>query len=632
MEKVAEKAGTATGKAYDSAEKKGKSFGQKVIGGAKKIQKTIQHPITTIKENLVKALKKAGKEIDETGDKSKDTKKDLDSLGDAGTSAGDTIKDSINGAIAKVAALKVAFELAKQGIDFFKNAATTIVELGVSAEGTSAKFDALFDDKGIKKWSENFSAAINRNKTEVQGFLVQNKVMYQELGLSGEVADELSKITTSLAYDLGSKFKMDDAEALSVMQDYLRGNTAALLEYGIQIDDATLKQTSISMGLGANIDKLDEASAAQVRLNALMENSTSIQRQAAESQEGYANGLKGIKAKIADLGEKAAAKFEPAFTKVTDAILKAWPQIEPPLLQLIEMLGNGIANNAPTLIGFATTALPPLISTLQEVFQAAEPIGTVLIDLATTVIPPLVSSLAPLVGTIADLAETILPPFGEIIGKIATTIVPPLIEIFQTLNDTILEPVLMPLLGTLADAILPAVKIGLEATIPVLQALSPILELIGTGLGKVVGFLGKIVEYAAGGIGTLVEKIGGIFGGKDVGTKADIPHNAGGTNNFGGGWTHINERGGELAFLPSGTQIIPADRSRDLIEEAAGQSSSNNTITINVQVEVNGSADEKAMANIEEKMKKIAADVAETICKKIEDDGRRKRAIQEGYA
>ena len=155
----------------------------------------------------------------------------------------------------------------------------------------------------------------------------------------------------------------------------------------------------------------------------------------------------------------------------------------------------------------------------------------------------------------------------------------------------------MPLLGTLADAILPAVKIGLEATIPVLQALSPILELIGTGLGKVVGFLGKIVEYAAGGIGTLVEKIGGIFGGKDVGTKADIPHNAGGTNTFGGGWTHINERGGVLAFLPSGTQIIPADMSRDCIEEDAGQSSSNNTITINVQVEVNGSEDGKAMAS-----------------------------------
>ncbi len=632
VEKTAGKAGTTVGKTYDNAEKKGKSFGQKVIGGAKKIQKAIQHPIDTIKDSLPKALKKAGKEIDETGDKSQNTKEDLDKLGDAGTNAGGAIKESINGAIAKVAALKAAFELAKQGIEFIKSAATAIVELGTNAEGTSAKFNALFDDKGIKKWSENFSTAINRNKTEVQGFLVQNKVMYQELGITGKAADELSKITTSLAYDLGSKFKMDDAEALSVMQDYLRGNTAALMEYGIQIDDATLKQTSISMGLGANIDKLDEASAAQVRLNALMENSTSIQRQAAESQEGYANGIKGVKAKIDDLGEKAAARFEPAFTKITDTILKAWPKIEPPLLQLIELLGNGIANNAPALIGFATTALPPLITTLQEVFQAAEPIGTVLAGLATTVIPPLVSSFAPLVGTIANLAQTILPPFGEIIGKIATTVVPPLIEIFKTLNDTVLEPVLMPLLGTLVDAVLPAVKIGLEAISPVLQALSPILELIGTGLGKVVGFLGKIVEYAASGIGTLLEKIGGIFGGKDVGTKADIPHNAGGTNNFGGGWTHINERGGELAYLPSGTQIIPADRSKELIEETAGQSSGGNTITISIQVEVNGNADEKIMASMEEKMKKIAADVAETICKKIGDDGRRKRAIQEGYA
>ena len=74
VEKTAGKAGTTVGKTYDNAEKKGKSFGQKVIGGAKKIQKAIQHPIDTIKDSLPKALKKAGKEIDETGDKSQNTK------------------------------------------------------------------------------------------------------------------------------------------------------------------------------------------------------------------------------------------------------------------------------------------------------------------------------------------------------------------------------------------------------------------------------------------------------------------------------------------------------------------------------------------------------------------------------
>ena len=47
---------------------------------------------------------------------------------------------------------------------------------------------------------------------------------------------------------------------------------------------------------------------------------------------------------------------------------------------------------------------------------------------------------------------------------------------------------------------------------------------------------------------------------------------------FPGGWTRINERGGEIVNLPGGTQIIPHDVSQRL---AGGQ-------TVNVYVTVQG--------------------------------------------
>ena len=37
---------------------------------------------------------------------------------------------------------------------------------------------------------------------------------------------------------------------------------------------------------------------------------------------------------------------------------------------------------------------------------------------------------------------------------------------------------------------------------------------------------------------------------------------ASGTSYFPGGWTRVNERGGEIMRLPGGTQIIPHDVSR----------------------------------------------------------------------
>ena len=60
-----------------------------------------------------------------------------------------------------------------------------------------------------------------------------------------------------------------------------------------------------------------------------------------------------------------------------------------------------------------------------------------------------------------------------------------------------------------------------------------------------------------------------------------MPHNAGGTNNFEGGLTYVNEGGrGELISLPSGAQIIPHDISVEYAKEAARSNSVNGSLDI----------------------------------------------------
>lgn len=44
---------------------------------------------------------------------------------------------------------------------------------------------------------------------------------------------------------------------------------------------------------------------------------------------------------------------------------------------------------------------------------------------------------------------------------------------------------------------------------------------------------------------------------------------AAGTPYFGGGLTWINEHGGEIINLPTGTQIIPSDKSAQMVRENA---------------------------------------------------------------
>lgn len=64
--------------------------------------------------------------------------------------------------------------------------------------------------------------------------------------------------------------------------------------------------------------------------------------------------------------------------------------------------------------------------------------------------------------------------------------------------------------------------------------------------------------------------------------QGDIPMDANGTSYYNGGMGIVNERGGEMQVMPSGTSIIPADRTRQLLEGNGGGNSSGNNVTINV--------------------------------------------------
>lgn len=605
-------------------------FVKKTIQGAGNISKAFLHPVQTIKNKLVSTLEEAGTETKDTGKKAKETEEDYKGMGKAGKDAGTSVKEALGGVLSKLVALKAGFEIVKKGAEIVKNLGTELINIGKETQTVNAKFSAVFEDKEIGAWVDNFSGAVNRSKTEIKSFLVSNKTLYQEMGITGKEADQLSKATTSLAYDIGAALKLDDAEALSAVQDYISGNTTALSQYGIQINDALIKQSALEMGYGSNIDALNDAQMAQVRMNALLENSTAIQRQAAEGQTGYANNVKSLKSIITDFGEKAAEKFSPVFDKLTGSILKSWPKIEAPLLKFIDYLGNGgIGAALPAIADMAATALPPFIDMLTQAFTAAEPIGGALLSLATTALPPLVKALSPVVSIIGELAGTVLPPLGNIIGKIAETIIPPFAQILSTLNKTVITP-LMPVISQIADAVLPALAAGMQALSPLLELVSPVLVGIGTVLGDIVGFLAKVLEYAAGGIGTVLEKVAGFFGG---GEKAgtDIPHNANGTDNFKGGMTYINEQGGEIAVLPSGSKVIPADKSQKMIDGMQGNNGAV-PIIIELNININGQVDD----NIVEELKRIAQTIAEKVSKavyeKMEAKKMEMQAIQEGLA
>lgn len=116
-------------------------------------------------------------------------------------------------------------------------------------------------------------------------------------------------------------------------------------------------------------------------------------------------------------------------------------------------------------------------------------------------------------------------------------------------------------------------------------------ELIGTqqfianmqSISNEVSYVANIIEKLVHNFRTLQNEglyttnLVNPFSGRD--TK--IPGHATGTNYFEGGFTHVNENGGEIMNLPNGTQIIPHDISSKMASAGSG-------VTINVNMPISG--------------------------------------------
>lgn len=565
---IAKSFGTGVTGAIDFSSKKVKTFVAETIKGAKNIGSSFKSPIKTIRTNLIDALRKAAKAEKEVGDEANDAERDLKDMGDAGEQAGNDIKEAISGAIGAF----VGFEAISQGIELLKEFGAAATEAFSATENTAAKFDRTFSDEAAA-WVENYSDAVKRSSSEVQGFMVQNQAMYRNLGITAEAAEGLSEITTSLAYDFGNAFKMEDAEALSLLQGAIQGDTAALTEYGIILDETALKQSAAALGLGSNLEALDDAAAAQVRLNAILAQSSDIQQAAINSTGGLVNSTKSLNGVWSEFLSDSGEKFAPAVENLTNAVIESWPELEPMLLSFVDVLAGGLNDAVPVLVELGKELIPALSSGLSVLMDIAgplvgivgelagstlPPLASVFGDLATYALPPLIdlveelnagviqplmpvveelssqllpvlgmalssvaSTVSPLISAFVPLLTTILPPLGEIVSELALAVIPPLTQAIQVVTTALLPVVdiattLLQSVLPLAEPLLTVISTILSSVLlPAVEALSPVLNFVSDTLGVIAGWVSDIIGFFAGGVGKVADWFAGLFGGAE---------------------------------------------------------------------------------------------------------------------
>jgi hypothetical protein len=639
------KFGTPFDNFFKSAKTKIKDFGKNFGDGLKKIGTAARHPIQTLKDGLFEALTRNKTRFRETAE-------EADKLGKEAEDAGKKGADGF-GKLANVLKVIVAGELAKKvfaGIGKLVSSGITQFE---QMAGNVASINATLGTKlgeSASKWADEYAAAANRSKAEVKGFVAENAAVAKSLGMNQKAAADFAESTTALGYDLAKSFNVkDDAEMMTALNAAIGGQADAMAKYGVVLDDATLKQTALGMGIKGEIGDLSDAQAAQVRYAAVLNQTKNAQGEMFKSTGSITDAMKGLKAigsnVIGMIGEKAAPLISKLMGTLSDLVPKVMPAIE----GLVDVLVGGLGEAVPVISELATDLIPVLADTIGGVFTAIKPLIPVILDLVKKLLPPimqvvttLLNQLLPplaavievLIPPIADICQQLLPPLLDVVDalipplmEVIQQILPPIVDIIKVLIppvakliQSLLPPLmtvikaLLPPFTKIAEAILPPILELVTALLPVLDAVTPIITLFANILAKVVGFVADL----AGGIakigGKVIDGIAKMFGG-GKGSSDDAPHNATGTPSFGGGWTHINERGGEMAFLPQGSAIIPADKSQQvadaMVGTARGSTSKVINNAVNINLNVNGNADQSTIEKIYAVAKKAAQDALE---------------------
>lgn len=330
----------------------------------------------------------------------------------------------------------------------------------------------------------------------------------------------------------------------------------------------------------------------------------------------------------------------------------------PPLIGIISLLAQTLLPPIMQILTVICTAiLPPIMPVLQVVAQAILPPIAQLLGL----IAPVLQAIAPILQVIGQVLGVIAEVVGTIIGWIAdagSAVINWITGLFGGASDVAdATGTIADNMGTIADQAgtelhemeiptveIPAVEIP-TVELQTADAQAGMAEIGTTSADMYQGItqdstdawdaMGSAAKTGADGIilqfnriRDAADSIGTVSIQTSVsGVGTTIPRNARGTDDHPGGWTWINDgpRSGELAYLPGGTAIVPAEKAEQLITRGSGKVLH---FAPNVNINLSGSASEADKAEIDERVRRVIRDEYE----RLRAEEAEQEAIQEGIA
>ena len=228
-----------------------------------------------------------------------------------------------------------------------------VIQAASNMNESLSKVQVVFGEnsKAVEDFAKNASKNMglsNQKALEAAGTYGN---LFQAFGIARGSATQMSTTLVQLAADLASFNNTSTEDALMALRSGLSGETEPLKRFGVALNEVTLKNKALQMGLiTSTTGVLPPAIKAQATYALVMEQTKSAQGDYARTADGVANKQRTLAAQFEDTKAKIGAGLLPIY----QIMLKV---LQVGVLPALEMFGSFLSNNKEVIAVFTAALL-----------------------------------------------------------------------------------------------------------------------------------------------------------------------------------------------------------------------------------------------------------------------------------
>ena len=224
---------------------------------------------------------------------------------------------------------------------------------------TASKTQQVFkaNSGAVLDWSKGAAKAMGMSEQQAAEAAATFGNLFTAMKIGQKPAADMSMKLVGLASDLASFNNVDPAEALDALRSGLVGETEPLRKFGVNLNDATLKQEALKLGLVTTTTQaLDPATKAQAAYALILEQTKTAQGDFARTSDGLANSTRIFQAELADAEKNLGQTFLPMVNDTVHGLngfLETFNGLPEPIQQTAAatgLLAAGLLVLAPRLL------------------------------------------------------------------------------------------------------------------------------------------------------------------------------------------------------------------------------------------------------------------------------------------